>query len=610
MMRIFESLLEESNKKKFIKNWLGDDTEKIEEYDEIYEKYKQVFDNEVKKRGLNWQTSMTLKIFEEILDSVNDRKAKTELKKQNKVSGKSNFVSYVLANQDCGLTYLGEENNWDFFKINTWPGAMLADSPKASLNGDTGAKWCIGWRDPDKQKFDEYTRLGYDFVLITKPNKSNENEEEKYCIQILRRTGKLQAIWTPIDDCIEDIDKIADILNGFNDSKELVKKGILKGIDIIETNGYVKSKILNFEREYRSFNKKLYKTNTTQEIDASELKRIEFENVETIEKSFLKKYELIGVQEIILQNGLKKIEHGAFEDSFRLKFIELPDSVEEIGCEAFKSSSLEFIKLSQNLKLIDSGAFTWCRNLKHIEIPDSVEEISTTAFSYCRDLETVKLPSNLKAIYHSSFYWCENLRFIEIPNTVKSIGDFAFAACKSLRHIEIPDSVEILYENVFNYCRGLETIKLSSNLVKIGTSVFKDCENLKHIEIPEKLETITYKCFHNCKNLETVKFKLQSNLIAIVNYAFCDCENLKHIEIPNSVGIIGDNAFTRCTNLEVVKFQKQSKLYKIGNEAFFDCKNLKYIDIPDLLAYVSKTAFLSCDLLNKEIVATIEDRFF
>lgn len=451
MTRIFESLLEESNKKKFIKSWLGDDTERIDEYDETYEKYKQIFDNEVKKRGLNWQTSMNLETFEEILSEVSDRKAKTEIKKQNKSAGKSDFLSYVLADPDCDLTYLGTLNKWDYFKIESWHGAILANYPKASLHGDTGAQWCIGWRDSEKQRFDYYSRAGYDFVLIVKSDDSNKDKEEKYCIQVRRDTGKVTSIWNPIDETIDHEQKIEEI-SDYSTSKITLNPEIVKGIFGVGYYECIENKFLNIK------NFKIY---------ANELritKNADFDGIE--------QYEFTNVRKIIFEKGIKKISDYLLQSNYFLEEVVLPKGLQEIG----------------------RASFSLCENLRKINLPNSLERIGIAAFSECKNLEDIKFGNNLKFIGSTAFYCCEKLHHIEIPSSVEEIGDQAFRGCENLETVDLSKFQGEIKDFAFVNCFLLKNVVFSQNIKSIDRGAFYGCDISKNLQA--KIEEKFPKAFH------------------------------------------------------------------------------------------------------------------
>ena len=88
-------------------------------------------------------------------------------------------------------------------------------------------------------------------------------------------------------------------------------------------------------------------------------------------------------------------------------------------------------------------AFYRCKELKEINLPNSVTEIGEEAFYFC-GIEELELPTNLKIIGDSAFFRCKNLRTVYIPTSVRTIGRWAFHGCSRLERIEIfhdPDEI-------------------------------------------------------------------------------------------------------------------------------------------------------------------------
>lgn len=137
--------------------------------------------------------------------------------------------------------------------------------------------------------------------------------------------------------------------------------------------------------------------------------------------------------------SVTKIDDYAFYDS-EISFISIPNSIKEIGINAFHGSlNLEKVILPSNLEIIPKYCFGGCSNLKSITIPENVIKIDEGAFQYS-GLESLALPPN-----------------------VQYIGDFAFANSKNLKEINIPDA-----------------------LLSFGIAVFRDCPKLQIITIPEQ----------------------------------------------------------------------------------------------------------------------------
>lgn len=96
--------------------------------------------------------------------------------------------------------------------------------------------------------------------------------------------------------------------------------------------------------------------------------------------------------------------------------------------------------------------------LKSITIPDSVREIGYEAFKGCSMLTEVRMPGNLTGVGGSAFSNCSSLTEITIPNRVTVIGNSAFLNCSSLTEITIPDSVTTIISWAFSGCNSLQTV--------------------------------------------------------------------------------------------------------------------------------------------------------
>lgn len=70
-------------------------------------------------------------------------------------------------------------------------------------------------------------------------------------------------------------------------------------------------------------------------------------------------------------------------------------------------SSLVFI-VPDGVKKIDCNAFTFCKAFA-FELPDSLEEIGREAFYGCKNLRMVFIPKGVKIIERGAFAFCDNL---------------------------------------------------------------------------------------------------------------------------------------------------------------------------------------------------------
>ena len=77
--------------------------------------------------------------------------------------------------------------------------------------------------------------------------------------------------------------------------------------------------------------------------------------------------------------AVTSIKSGAFKDNSVLKYVYLPDSVTNIGNNAFAGSALNEIKMSDKISVIGIGAFS-NTSLKHAVLTDTLTSIGRGEF--------------------------------------------------------------------------------------------------------------------------------------------------------------------------------------------------------------------------------------
>ena len=328
-------------------------------------------------------------------------------------------------------------------------------------------------------------------------------------------------------------------------------------------------------------------------------------------------YQMRGVRNVIISDGVTSIGNNAFDGCRSLINIEIPSSVTSIGDYAFYyCESLTSIEIPSSVTSIGNCAFAYCCNLTSIEIPSSVTSIGRSAFSGCTGLESIAvddsnpsyrsidgilfskdqttlvcypagktetaytLPEGVTSIGRSAFDGCESLTSIEIPSSVTSIGIRAFDGCRNLTSIEVPEGVTIIGNYAFDFCSSLTSIKIPSSVTSIGYSAFGGCSSLTSITVAEGnhvyhsagnclIETASKTLVAGCKSSV---IPADGSVTSIEDWAFYGCSSLTSIEIPSSVTSIGYFAFGYCNSLTSIEIP--SSVTCIGDNAFGGCHSL------------------------------------
>ena len=173
-----------------------------------------------------------------------------------------------------------------------------------------------------------------------------------------------------------------------------------------------------------------------------------------------------------IPDSVIEIGPGAFYACEKLSKINIPNSVTKIGYEALLGTAIKKCVLPQKLTKISYGMFEFCDKLKKVEFGDCIEFIGNSAFYECKILSELQLPESLVTIKGSAFYKCEKLDNIIIPDKVTFIGNAAFRGCSSFTEIVIPESVKEIGIAAFACCDNMKTVTVKSKDVIFGKHSF------------------------------------------------------------------------------------------------------------------------------------------
>lgn len=300
---------------------------------------------------------------------------------------------------------------------------------------------------------------------------------------------------------------------------------------------------------------------------------------------------------IVINDGLKSIEDGAFENCGELKNIELNEGLERLGAYAFyECTALEEIVLPNSLRRIEWETFYGCTSLRKVDMGQGVEFIDEEAFYEDQALKEVKFSDSLLEIATWSFR-STGLENVEFPDSLEIIGNGAFGDCKELTSVKIGKKLREIGQYAFSNDAKLESVDLQSeSLQKIGADAFGDCVALKEVVLAN-CDTIGEGAFWQCENIE--KVILGEGVKKIEGDAFYHCTNLKELKIGYGVEFIGDCAFEFCEKIEVLDIP--SSVSYIGNSAFYGCENVGEVYFPTGIKYLGKYALDSTAWMETKI---------
>lgn len=246
----------------------------------------------------------------------------------------------------------------------------------------------------------------------------------------------------------------------------------------------------------------------------------------------------------------------------------IPNSVKKIGYRAFYGcTGLTSIDLPNSVTSIEDGAFCYCTGLTSITIPNSVTSIGNATFYECGSLTSIEIPNSITSIGHQAFYGCTGLTSVEFPNSVTSIGLCAFLNTGLTSPVynnrifvymplsysgaySIPKGIELIAGGAFCSCTRLTSIEIPNSVTNVGEEAFSNCTDLTSVDIPNSVTSIEKGAFNECTSLTSVT--IPNSVTSIGFAAFRECRSLISIEIPNSITNIGNLAFAYCRGLTSV----------------------------------------------------------
>ena len=225
--------------------------------------------------------------------------------------------------------------------------------------------------------------------------------------------------------------------------------------------------------------------------------------------------------DVEIEEGVTYIGKSAFKAFPKLYNLNIADSVEEIGEDAFKDCPIlmvyfygqaqqwnhlkKGISELNNAETFFSKGFCGDKAIYEVDSDSATLTISGSGEMYSRyeygysffgGIEHIVVEDGITEIGESAFANNDFVIDVYIGNTVTSIGDAAFANCVFLKEITGADSVSSIGEDAFSNCTSLEEFDVPEDVTAIPSGVFQNCTALKRIYIPAGVTTIVPTAFY------------------------------------------------------------------------------------------------------------------
>eukprot|EP00581_Thalassiosira_minuscula_P001854 CAMPEP_0183745772 /NCGR_PEP_ID=MMETSP0737-20130205/66416_1 /TAXON_ID=385413 /ORGANISM="Thalassiosira miniscula, Strain CCMP1093" /LENGTH=186 /DNA_ID=CAMNT_0025981451 /DNA_START=1170 /DNA_END=1727 /DNA_ORIENTATION=+ len=90
------------------------------------------------------------------------------------------------------------------------------------------------------------------------------------------------------------------------------------------------------------------------------------------------------------------------------------------------------VKFAPYVTKVPAWAFRKCHALKYVELNESLQYIGKQAFEDCDSLESIHISSNVVEIGKGAFQKCRALKYLSLNESLRKIGEYAFQECDSL----------------------------------------------------------------------------------------------------------------------------------------------------------------------------------
>ena len=330
------------------------------------------------------------------------------------------------------------------------------------------------------------------------------------------------------------------------------------------------------------------------------------------------------------------IADNAFENQASVTSVLIPDTVTEIGRQAFRNcANLAAVNEGNNIASIAPNAFygtAWDSNLTGGEV-----YLGKTLYKYAGGMYTdteITVKEGTLGIAGNAFNGMDKLVKVTLPAGLTNIGEYAFGGAQTgtgLTEITFPDSVTEIGANAFRNAKSLAKVTIGANVAYIGDNAFGGTavSNLTYganaefgaqgpfrgltaaatVTLGDNVTAFPAKLFEEWTGLASVSLGGVTQLPA---NAFDGFENLATVALDD-VTVLGDYAF-RGTALTEVTIPEG--VTSIGNGVFANCTKLAKVNYNAADASApnsANNAFAGCTALASVVIgegAAVPDYFF
>ena len=309
------------------------------------------------------------------------------------------------------------------------------------------------------------------------------------------------------------------------------------------------------------------------------------------------------VRFVSVGDGVTSVGSYAFAECVYLQLIDLPNSIAEIGHNAFRDANFRYFVVPTGLRKIGAHAFYSVGHTEAFVIQDltgwlAVEieneyahPASGTWYLGEEELTTLVIPEGITAIKDYAFYGAD-ITSLHIPDSVTSIGNYAFAYTYELTQVTGCNNVSSIGDSAFVYA---EMTELTFNSIeRIGANAFNNCNNVQKLTLGPGLTSVGDRAF----SMTRAPMDLYISDLA----AWCNID-FEYIPLTYYMSSVLSNPLWRTENLYcngelVTDLVIPDGVTEIKNYAFAGYRSLTSVTVPETVTSIGKVVFFECANLD------------
>ncbi len=273
----------------------------------------------------------------------------------------------------------------------------------------------------------------------------------------------------------------------------------------------------------------------------------------------------------------------------------VPDGVESIGYQAFRSSPLTEITLPTSVTSIGENAFVGSTGLVRIMIPESVSFIGAGAFDGCPSLTISGYAGSTAETYAKE----NNIPF----ETISSVKEIASGTCGDNLTWVLTDDGTLTISGTgampdwkssngapwYNYRASVKRVDIGPGVTFIAGYAFWKFQNLTEICVDDAnlyysdVNGVVFskdgtQLIQYPTGRQDAQYAIPSGVTSILRQAFADSEYLTGVTFPEGLLSLEGSAFARCLKLASLGTIPAS-VTSIHAQAFMQCTSLSDIQV-------------------------------